>query len=724
MQFQEFSLMSHSKLIPFEFAHLLIFFVSIFYVVTTVIAAERLAITHRQWQRMANLNANVLADELEKLVNTRKPSGWSPLWSAINPTLRVNMWEDCEWKVLRLLFLREFDIGTEFDYSKYVNHKLSTKLGHSLHIHPSTWGLVMVVSLVFYVYKVIVPSEPLDDGHRRRLAAGPSEIKYCEVEVSPGDKEEGRWQCDYSDVQTNVSAGGNQTADICVLSFNKYEKEYVHVKATDIVTPLAVAWCLCISQGYVMYQLKLAIHRVMETKGCKSAVEMPKFLRRLNAEVSMRSLLPHVPMFEGGGDEFINCVLDNLKLSFFGTQDVISKKGDRGHSMYFICSGCADVVCDETILGSLVPGDYAGEMAILLDQPRSASIVARNRCAVFELDRDHLMQIGEEFPAAVQRMIDFAVKRRAAAQQGRWDEQRSLRDEHETVIEDHARKLSELQRQKENEDVDTARASIKSKIMSAEGLGDLGAVGKDLAKGVVQSLKANPISSVKGFVKKSAHTVGIPGTGAGAHSVHGAHGGKHLEKMVGAEQIMSHDRNHTCEEISEITMLLNCFAMGFYVLRMVPYLIPNMGGGLVLKILTHILLVTPCALVSLWMAPVTTKYSCLLDNVLFKDSDTIAEVYHTMTRLIALKNNIKDQLNKVALSFANDVGLDASQSSFDTIAEMMFENIASKSKRGGLRVSYVQLRKALSTFGVYMPRREHKQLMEFVDPDRCVPNGV
>jgi hypothetical protein len=92
--------------------------------------------------------------------------------------------------------------------------------------------------------------------------------------------------------------------------------------------------------------------------------------------------------------------------------------------------------------------------------------------------------------------------------------------------------------------------------------------------------------------------------------------------------------------------------------------------------------------------------------------------------LIALKNNIKDQLNKVALSLANDVGLDASQSSFDTIAEMMFENIASKSKRGGLRVSYVQLRKALSTFGVYMPRREHKQLMEFVDPDRCVPNGV
>ena len=60
-------MLSHDILLPFEFSHLMIFGVSMFYVVTTVITAERLAYTNLQWQRMANLNANVLADQLDDM---------------------------------------------------------------------------------------------------------------------------------------------------------------------------------------------------------------------------------------------------------------------------------------------------------------------------------------------------------------------------------------------------------------------------------------------------------------------------------------------------------------------------------------------------------------------------------------------------------------------------------------------------------------------------------
>ena len=62
------------------------------------------------------------------------------------------------------------------------------------------------------------------------------------------------------------------------------------------------------------------------------------------------------------------------------------------------------------------------------------------------------------------------------------------------------------------------------------------------------------------------------------------------------------------------------------------------------------------------VAPICTKYTCLLDNVMFKDQDTIAEVYHEMTLLISEKNAIKKQLMKVGMQLAHDIGTQQSHS--------------------------------------------------------------
>ena len=59
-----------------------------------------------------------------------------PLWTTIFP-FHNNKWEDVEWKVLRLLFLKEFRLGIQFDYSQYMHRKLIEQLLHSLEVKPS-----------------------------------------------------------------------------------------------------------------------------------------------------------------------------------------------------------------------------------------------------------------------------------------------------------------------------------------------------------------------------------------------------------------------------------------------------------------------------------------------------------------------------------------------------------------------------------------------------------
>jgi len=212
---------------------------------------------------------------------------------------------------MRVIFLREFDIGTEFDYSKYVKVKLRQKLSHSLHIHPSTWGLVMVMALIYYAYDLIFGNHDDADGAHRRLAA----VAADECVVSD-------FVCALENITEVPIEGLNDTyTHMCVLG--DYEGPEDPIAALiEILMPCLISWLLVIGQGYVLFQTKAALHRVLSTKGCPDARSMPEFLRSQNAMVQMRSLLPHIPMFEGSGDEFMHDVINSLTLQFFTANDI------------------------------------------------------------------------------------------------------------------------------------------------------------------------------------------------------------------------------------------------------------------------------------------------------------------------------------------------------------------------------------------------------------------
>jgi predicted MFS family arabinose efflux permease len=73
---------------------------------------------------------------------------------------------------------------------------------------------------------------------------------------------------------------------------------------------------------------------------------------------------------------------------------VIVREGDEGDRFYIVAEGALDVTQDGATIGELETGDYFGEIALLRDTSRTATVTARTDVVLYALDR-------EDFLAAV-----------------------------------------------------------------------------------------------------------------------------------------------------------------------------------------------------------------------------------------------------------------------------------------------------------------------------------
>jgi CRP-like cAMP-binding protein len=97
----------------------------------------------------------------------------------------------------------------------------------------------------------------------------------------------------------------------------------------------------------------------------------------------------------------------------FGAGETIVTRGERGDAFFVIASGTVEVTPAEGSPRRLGPGEHFGEIALLRDVPRTATVVAATEVEVLELS-------GEEFVAAVSgdaealRVADAVVGARLA----------------------------------------------------------------------------------------------------------------------------------------------------------------------------------------------------------------------------------------------------------------------------------------------------------------------
>ncbi len=117
------------------------------------------------------------------------------------------------------------------------------------------------------------------------------------------------------------------------------------------------------------------------------------------------------PLFYSLSDEIVERIAEKVNLVSYPPDTVIFRDGDAGDSFYIIRSGHVKVVKDsseqsgeELVMAVLDPGEVFGEMALLIGQPRSATIKTMDEVEVFRLMRDDFSQLMMENPELLVRM--------------------------------------------------------------------------------------------------------------------------------------------------------------------------------------------------------------------------------------------------------------------------------------------------------------------------------
>lgn len=120
-------------------------------------------------------------------------------------------------------------------------------------------------------------------------------------------------------------------------------------------------------------------------------------------------------LFNKAPKSFHTKVASKLSLMRFHPQDCIISKNDPAKAMYWILRGSVSVTSPdgETIYAELARGQFFGEIGILFNRPRTATVIARTKVLVGVLARDALNQVLKSYPSIERRIRDEAQERLA-----------------------------------------------------------------------------------------------------------------------------------------------------------------------------------------------------------------------------------------------------------------------------------------------------------------------
>jgi CRP-like cAMP-binding protein/Zn-dependent protease len=113
-------------------------------------------------------------------------------------------------------------------------------------------------------------------------------------------------------------------------------------------------------------------------------IHVPEFEPTLQQLADLRDQ----PCFAHLGTDQLVELLDRGGWLMVAPGQAVIEQGDTGDSFYAVSSGKFDVVTDGDLKQTIGPGAYFGEIALLLDVPRTASVIARTPSKVFRLDRE------------------------------------------------------------------------------------------------------------------------------------------------------------------------------------------------------------------------------------------------------------------------------------------------------------------------------------------------
>ena len=98
--------------------------------------------------------------------------------------------------------------------------------------------------------------------------------------------------------------------------------------------------------------------------------------------------------------------------------DVIIEEGTSGGDFHIVASGEADITIGGKKIRKIGPGDYFGEMSLLGNRPRSATVIATSRMNLYVIDARGFNEMLDTTPSVTLSLLTTLSGRLRAAEGG------------------------------------------------------------------------------------------------------------------------------------------------------------------------------------------------------------------------------------------------------------------------------------------------------------------
>jgi cAMP-dependent protein kinase regulator len=109
-------------------------------------------------------------------------------------------------------------------------------------------------------------------------------------------------------------------------------------------------------------------------------------------------------------------LLASTNVRLFTEGQTVCREGDPGHSMFLLVEGTVDVTTADQAgrplpLATLSEGEFFGEVALLKERPRTATVSARSQATVLEITREQIDALALRFPEINEVLERFCQER-------------------------------------------------------------------------------------------------------------------------------------------------------------------------------------------------------------------------------------------------------------------------------------------------------------------------
>eukprot|EP00756_Hemistasia_phaeocysticola_P017069 Hpha_TRINITY_DN15515_c1_g7::TRINITY_DN15515_c1_g7_i1::g.106048::m.106048 len=139
--------------------------------------------------------------------------------------------------------------------------------------------------------------------------------------------------------------------------------------------------------------------------------ELPYFIQEKLSNHIKERMIRRVPLFRSATSDFISRLVVALDEVVLPPGELVTSIGTTAAEMWFLQHGIAEVLDFQgSVTATLRTGSWFGEMSIVRETERTATVRTLTPCALYRLDKDSFDMLVGEFPVFYQRIQEEAEK--------------------------------------------------------------------------------------------------------------------------------------------------------------------------------------------------------------------------------------------------------------------------------------------------------------------------